>query len=146
MAFTIDQLTIKELQIVARKYDVARMGPKKELKKRLKLHLQAAFPDWPTDENGTLLFECDFSPAQPIDLSSKMSKNQLISIIKTFKLSSPSLISNLGFISKDVYAKHIDAQMRIVHPDHPRNELDVLIFEPEQNNSTPTPSEYNVSQ
>ena len=146
MAFTIDQLTIKELQNVARKYDVARMGPKKELKKRLKLHLQAAFPDWPTDENGTLLFECDFSPAQPTELSSKMSKNELLSLMKKFKISPPSLISHMGFISKDAYVKHIDAQMRIIDPHHPRNALDVLIFQPDQENLTPTPSESNVAQ
>jgi hypothetical protein len=137
---------MKELQNVAQNYDLAKAGPKKELKKRLQLHLNTVYPDWPTDENGLLLFECDFSPQKTTELSTKMTKNELISIIKTFKLSSPSLISNLGFISKDVYAKHIDAQMRMVHPEHPRNQLDVLIFEPEQENLTPTPSEYNVSQ
>lgn len=146
LAFTIEQLTIKELQNFAQKYDVAQTGSKKELKKRLELYIKSTFSDWPTDENGLLLFEADFAPSTTTVLSTKMSKNELLSILKSFKLPFPSRIAHLGFISKDAYVKHIDAQMRLSHPNHSRNDLDVLIFQPENKNLTPTPFEVNLTQ
>ena len=137
---TVNQLTIKELQDIAKQYDVARAGPKKELRERLVRYINATFPSWPTDENGVILFEPQFAPQVEVELSTKMTKNELISLMKSFKIPKPSKkLSNLGVIRKDTYVKHINEKFQLLYPDHPRNAQNILIFQPDEN-ITPAPS------
>ena len=138
-AITINKMTIKELQDVARQNDLVRAGPKQVLKQRIVSHFKTAFPLWPTDEKGILLFEIDFAPETEVELSTKMTKNELLCLMTTFKIPKPAKnIFSLGVITKDTYVKHIDEKFRLLYPDHPRNSNSILIFSPEIQN-TPTP-------
>ena len=142
---TINQLTVKELQDVAEQYDVARAGPKKVLRERLVRYINGTFPSWPTDENGVILFESNFAPQTEVELSTKMTKNELISLMKLFKIPKPSKkLSNLGVIRKDTYVKHINEKFQLLYPDHPRNAQNILIFQPD-GNITPTPSMVEIA-
>jgi hypothetical protein len=81
-----------------------------------------------------ILFESNFAPQAEVELSTKMTKNELISLMKLFKIPKPSKkLSNLGVIRKDTYVKQINDKFQLLYPDHPRNSENILIFKPDEN-------------